>query len=89
MTALLLLGVLFLFGGITTAYWMGTQVAVSRYRRLTGIDRQTWKRYREAAKLLHDLEFAGDIDDQLTIIPPALFKRVSDWNANHRKAIEK
>ena len=81
------LGVLLFGGGVWAAYWIGTQVNVSRFRRLQGIDKKTIRRYRAAAALLSDLEFAGDIDDQLTILPTRLSTRITEWNDEHRKAI--
>jgi hypothetical protein len=87
MMGMLFVGALFFCGGLWAAYWAGTQAAVARYRRLTGVDRETAKRYREAARIINDLEYSADLDGNLVVLPAKIQARVSKWNTDHRKAI--
>lgn len=54
-----------------------------------GLTIDTARRYRTAAKILHDLVYINDLDGPVPVLPPEMQTRVEDWLREHNDAIHK
>lgn len=75
-------------GGLLVNMRQTAKQAIATHLRQLGLTKDAAKRYRDAAKILHDLTYVSDLEQLVPVLPAPMRKRVETWLAEHRKSVE-